>query len=87
MKTSRLLIPLLALALTGCATTRLSVRTPEGTSVDFRFPKNLVAENLEIQVGPHSLRAEVLRTDASAVIRTQAEVLRGLAESAAEASR
>lgn len=75
-----------ALALTGCATTRLAVTTPEGARVDFSFPKNLVAQELEVVVGPHSLRARELRTDASAVIRTQAELVRGLAADAAQAS-
>lgn len=87
MKSSRLLIlRLLALPLclvgTGCATTRLSVTTTEGARVQFAFPKNLVARDLEVVVGPHSLRASELRTDASAVVRTQAELVRGLSDAA-----
>lgn len=82
-----LLAALFALALlSGCATTRLSVTTSEGATVDFAFPKNLDATRLEIVVGPHSLRAERLRTDAAAVIRAQGEATRGVAETAAGAA-
>lgn len=62
---------LLALVLSGCATTRIDVLTPEGLRVRASFPKNLDATNLRLAIGPHELTAERLQTDASSVVEAQ----------------
>lgn len=65
---------LACLFLGGCATTSLTVRTPEGREVRFRFPKNLAAEQLRVKVGEHEFEARNIRTDAATVIRAQGGV-------------
>ncbi len=80
------LLAALALLGAGCATTRLHVQTPEGTRVEFAFPKNLDAEGLEVVVGPHSLRAARIRTDAAAIVREQGAIVRDVAATATAAA-
>lgn len=77
------LLALLALGLTGCATTSLTVKTPEGREVRFRFPKNLAAEQLRVKVGEHEFEARNIRTDAAVVIRAQGGVAAEVTQAAA----
>lgn len=74
----------LVLLFTGCATTRLSVRLPDGAAVEFTFPKNLAAEDLRIEVGDYTLSAKSLRTDASTVIGSKAVVVTAAGDAAAQ---
>jgi hypothetical protein len=68
------LLPLLFL-LSGCATTRIEVVTPEGLHVRASFPKNMEATNLRISVAGHELTADRLRTDASSVVEAQGSLV------------
>jgi hypothetical protein len=74
----------LLILFTGCATTRLSVRLPDGAAVEFTFPKNLAAEDLHIKAGDYSLTAKTLRTDASTVIGSKAVVVTAAGDAAAK---
>jgi len=69
MKT--LLCLLCLAALSGCATTRLKVTTPDGMSVSVALPKNMDATKLKVKAGDYELSADRLITDASGVIREQ----------------
>jgi hypothetical protein len=74
---------LLLAALSGCATTRLEVTTPEGLRVRASFPKDLAAEGLRLEVAGHTLRADKLRTSASRVIGAQGAALSDTVQAAA----
>lgn len=81
----RLAISIL-IALSGCATTRVEVTTPEGLHVRASFPKNMDATNLRLSVAGHELVAERLRTDASSVVKAQGEIVGEVTKTAAAVS-
>jgi hypothetical protein len=84
-----LTLALVSLALstfTGCATTRIDVRTSKGVRVTARFPKDMDATNLKIVFDPvaqvYTFTASKLRTDASGVVREQMAGVQAVADAA-----
>lgn len=75
-----------ALALAGCATTRIDVTTPEGLRVRASFPKNLDATELVLKVGGYELTADRLRTDAATVIDAQGRIATEVSEAVVTAA-
>ena len=75
MKTILLIIAVICLILmfTGCATTRLTVMTPD-SYVQLELPKNMHAKNLVIKAGEYELTAEELTTDASSVVTAKGKI-------------
>lgn len=69
----------------GCASTRLDVRTPEGLHVRVSLPKNMHAEGLRVEVQGNTLTARTLTTDASSVVEAQGQILSNAAGQAASA--
>jgi len=86
MKTRTLTLIISALALCGCATTRLSVTTPAGLTVRASFPKNLHAERLYVRVGDNVLSADTISTDASSVISAQGQAVHDTAAPVVDAA-
>lgn len=82
----KILALLLIVALSGCATTRIEVTTPDGLVVRASFPKNMDATNLRLSVAGHELVAERLRTDASSVVKAQGEIIGEVTKTAAAVS-
>lgn len=80
-------IALLCLALTGCATTRLSVTTPAGVKVTASFPKNLEATKLVVKIGEYELKADSIKTDAAAVIREKNVGVSAVADAVSDAAK
>jgi len=70
------------LALTGCATTHIEVTTPEGLCVRASFPKNMDATKLRLAINGHELTADRLQTDASSVVKAQADFAAKIAHAA-----
>lgn len=77
-----LLLPPLAL-LSGCATTRLTVRTPDGLVVTVALPKNMDATNLRVSIGDYKLAADKITTDAKSVVDAQGKIVSDVAAAAA----
>ncbi len=69
----------LALALGGCATTRITVKTSDGVVVSIALPKNMDADHLKVKAGVYELSADRLTTDASGVIHAKNEAVKDVA--------
>lgn len=90
-----LVVALFALLFAGCAngiirsaSTKLEVKTPEGKSVAFTFPKELDAKGFDLSVNPVTgaikLKSESITTSSSAVIdsagKAQAQAMADMAK-------
>lgn len=81
------LVVLLAFALSGCATTRVTVVTPAGIKVRASFPKNMDASKLTLKVGEYELTADRIVTDASGVVREKNVGVSAVADAVSDAAK
>jgi uncharacterized protein YcfL len=79
-----LFLVLTVLAVSGCASSRFTRTSPDGSVTLVVLSKNLKADSLHVSWGEFELQAAGLQTDASTVIQAKSEAIKSGAQGVAE---